>query len=134
MIVALVSKCRYGTLIIRLGILPQGKLVFKGNAVKNTKGVPYLVDCAVTGTDVGTATKPRFPLKRLCEYTLIPAIALLVDEGGPCEGAVVVIQQDNAGPHIEDGYRTWMLDQCDLLGWMYEPHAPQGMTVIFKLL
>lgn len=102
--------------------------------MKNTKGVPYLVDCAVTGTDVGTATKPCFPLKRLWEYTLIPAIAMLVDEGGPCEGAVVVIQQDNAGPHIEDGYRTWMLDQCDLLGWMYEPQAPQGMTVIFKLL
>jgi hypothetical protein len=44
-----------------------GKLSFKGNAVKNVKGVPYLVDCAVTGTDVGTATKPCFPLKRLWE-------------------------------------------------------------------
>ncbi len=52
-----------------------GKLKFKGNAIKNTKGVPYLVDCAVTGTDVGTTTKPRFPLKRLWEFTLIPAIA-----------------------------------------------------------
>jgi hypothetical protein len=110
-----------------------GKLSFKGNAVKNVKGVPYLVDCAVTGTDVGTATKPCFPLKRLWEYTLIPAIALLVDEGGPCEGAVVVVQQDNAGPHIEEGYRTWMLDQCDFLGWMYEPQAPQGITFIVPL-
>ncbi len=70
-----------------------GKLSFKGNAVKNTKGVPYLVDAPVTGSDPGTATKPCFPLKRLWEYTLIPAIALLIDDGGPCEGATVVIQQ-----------------------------------------
>jgi hypothetical protein len=38
---------------------------------------------------------------------------------GASEGAV--------GPHIEEGYRTWMLDQCDLLECMYEPQAPQGL-------
>ena len=31
----------------------SGKLKFKVNAIKNLKGVPYLVDCPVTGTDVG---------------------------------------------------------------------------------
>ena len=78
-----------------------GKLTFKANALKHTKGVPYLVDCAITGSDVGTATKPCFPLRKLWEHTLIPAIAQLVDTGGPCEDAIVVVQQDNAGPHIE---------------------------------
>ena len=104
-----------------------GKIVFKGNALKHTKGVPFLVDCAVTGSDVGTATKPCFPLKRLWEFTLIPAIAQMVDIGGPCEGATVVVQQDNAGPHIEEAYSTWIHDMFDTLGWMYEPQAPQGL-------
>ncbi len=104
-----------------------GKLTFKGNAVKHTKGVPYLVDCAITGSDVGTATKPCFPLKKLWQYTLIPAIAQLVDTGGPCEDAIVVVQQDNAGPHIEANYSQWIRDQCDLLGWLYEPQAPQDL-------
>jgi hypothetical protein len=104
-----------------------GKLTFKGNALKNAKGVPYLVDCSVTGSDVGTATKPCFPLRKLWEYTLFPAIALLVDVGGPCEGAMVVVQQDNAGPHVEEAYSTWMRDMFDTLGWMYEPQALQGL-------
>ncbi len=101
-----------------------GKLMCKGNALKHTKGVPYLVDCSVTGSDVGTATKPCFPLKRLWEFTLIPAIAQMVDVGGPCEGATVVVQQDNAGPHIEEAYSTWIHAMFDsLLGWMYEPQC-----------
>ena len=94
--------------------------------MKRTKGVPYLVDCPITGSDVGTATKPCFPLRKLWEYTLIPAIAQLVDNGGPCENAIVVVQQDNAGPHIEANYSQWIRDHCDLLGWLYEPQAPQG--------
>ena len=107
-----------------------GKLKFKGNAIKHMKGVPFLVDCPVTGTDVGTATKPCFPLKRLWEFTLIPAIAQLVDIGGPCEGATVVVQQDNAGPHIEAEYSTWIHEQFDSFGWMYEPQAPQGTSIL----
>jgi hypothetical protein len=63
---------------------------------------PYLVDYAVIGLDVGTATKPCFLLKNRWQYTLIPTITQLVDTGGPCEGAIVVLQQDNAGPHIEE--------------------------------
>ncbi len=106
-----------------------GKLTFKGNALKHTKGVPYLVDCAITGSDVGTATKPCFPLRKLWEYTLIPAIAQLVDTGGPCEDAIVVVQQDNAGPHIEANYSQWIRDQCDLLGWLYEPKRPKVCTI-----
>jgi hypothetical protein len=94
--------------------------------------VPFLFDCAVTGSDVGTATKPCFPLKHLWEYTLIPAIAQLVQTGGPCDGATVVVQQDNAGPHIEERYRTWMHAQFEQLGWMYEPQAPQGNVIANK--
>ncbi len=63
-------------------------------------------------------------------YTLIPAIAQLVQTGGPCDGAQVVVQQDNAGPHIEEGYRTWMNYMFAELGWMYEPQAPQGICLL----
>ena len=45
---------------------------------------------------------------------------------GPCEGATVVVQQDNAGPHIEEAYSLWIHEQFEMLGWMYEPQAPQG--------
>ena len=60
-----------------------------------------------------------FPLRKLWEYTLIPAIAQLVDSGGPCEDAIVVVQQDNAGPHIEASLSEWIRDQFDLMGWLY---------------
>jgi hypothetical protein len=103
-----------------------GKLQFKGNAIKHSKGAPYLVDCAVTGSEPGTASKPCFPLRKLWEYTLIPTIAQLVDSGGPCEDAIVVVQQDHAGPHIEASFSEWIRDQFDLMGWLYEPQAPQG--------
>ncbi len=55
-----------------------------------------------------------------------PQDAQMVDVGGPCEGAMVVVQQDNAGPHIEEAYSTWIHDMFDTLGWMYEPQAPQS--------
>jgi hypothetical protein len=109
----------------------SGKLKFKGNAIKHKKGEPYLVDCNVTGSDVGTATKPCFPLLNLWKYTLVPAIAQLLAPGAPCEGAQVIVQQDNAGPHVEEVYSAWMLAMFDSLGWMYEPQAPQGMSTIY---
>ncbi len=86
----------------------SGKLKFKGNALKHTKGVLYLVDCAVTGSDVGTATKPCFPLSKLWDFNLVPAIAQLLAPGGRCEGAKVIVQQDNAGRHIEEEYSAWI--------------------------
>jgi hypothetical protein len=109
----------------------SGKLTYKGNAIKHTKGQPYLVDCSVTGSDVGSATKPCFPLLNLWKYTLVPAIAQLLAPGAPCFGAQVIVQQDNAGPHVEEVYSAWMLAMFEELGWMYEPQAPQGMSKIY---
>jgi hypothetical protein len=45
-----------------------GKLKYKGNAVKHTKGEPFLVDCTVTGVNPGTPTNPCFPLQKLWQY------------------------------------------------------------------
>ena len=77
---------------------------FAGNPIKHRKGVPYLVDCNVTGSNPGTSTVPCFPLQLLWEHSLMPAVQKLVGPGGPCEGAQVIYQEDNAGPHTENGY------------------------------
>ena len=104
-----------------------GKFTFKGNAVKHRKGEPFLVDCNVTGSDVGTPTDPKFSLKHLWEYTLIPTVELLVAPGGPCEGATVIFQEDNAGPHNCRVYRGFLTDAFTERGWYIRLQAPQGM-------
>ncbi len=61
------------------------------------KGDLVLTDCNVTGTDIGTPDKPKFSLRLLWEYCLLPSLDALVADGGQCEGAMVVHQEDNAG-------------------------------------
>ena len=47
----------------------------------------------------------------------------------------VVVQQDNAGPHIEEAYSQWIHEQFEMLGWMYELQAPQGdYYVVFYVI
>ena len=64
---------------------------------KTNKGECILTDCNVTGTDVGTPDKPKFALRPLWEHSLLPSLDELVAVGGPCAGAIVVHQEDNAG-------------------------------------
>jgi hypothetical protein len=75
-----------------------------GNNYKKGDGIA--ADCNVTGTDRGTPSKPKFPLKALWEHVLIPAFEALVAPGGRYAGATVVHQEDNAGPHKEGNYHT----------------------------
>ena len=56
----------------------------------------------------------------------MPAAQKLVGPGGPCEGAQVIYQEDNAGPHTENGYTQWMEEKFLGLGWRLELQAPQG--------
>jgi hypothetical protein len=67
----------------------EGRLIKKGDCL--------LTDCNVTGTDIGTPDKPKFALKQLWEYILLPTMDALVAVGGQCEGATVIHQEDNAG-------------------------------------
>jgi hypothetical protein len=89
------------------------------------KGDVIPTDCNVTGTDVGTPAKPKFALKCLWEHVLIPALEALVAPGGKCEGAVVVHQEDNAGPHKEGKYHEWLHGEFQSRGWHLELQAPQ---------
>ncbi len=65
--------------------------------VEVVKGDCFLTDCNVTGTDVGTPDKPKFALRALWEYGLLPSLDALVATGGQCEGALVIHQEDSAG-------------------------------------
>ncbi len=56
----------------------------------------------------------------------LPELDAMVKPGGPCEGAVVVHQEDNAGLHIDKVYKQWLQEQFDLRGWKLEHQAPQG--------
>ncbi len=64
------------------------------------KGDMVLTDCNVTGTDVGTPDKPKFSLRLVWEYCLLPSLDALVVVGGQCEGAMVVHQKDSAGTTV----------------------------------
>lgn len=102
----------------------DGNIRYNGPILR-MKGDAYLVDCNVTGSDEGTSDKPKFALKSLWEKTMFPKIEDLVGPGGPYEGYLVVIQGDNAGPHIDDEYIRYVSGYCEERGWLWEPQAPQ---------
>ncbi len=89
------------------------------------RGVWYVVDCNVTGSDEGTATDPKFALMGLFQGTIFPRVAELVGPGGEYEGYVPVFQGDNAGPHQDGTFKQYVEDQCRERGWKWEPQAPQ---------
>ena len=103
-----------------------GRNESKNNAVKNKKGDLVLQDCNVTGTDTGTPSNPKFALKGLWEDCLLPQLDALVAVGGPCAGAIVCHQEDNAGPHKEGRFHQWLEDEFKRRKWQLELQAPQG--------
>ncbi len=58
------------------------------------------MDCNVTGTNQGTPDKPKFVLRPMWEYGLLPQLNALAEPGGQCAGAMVVHQEDNAGEAV----------------------------------
>ena len=103
---------------------PDGSVQYSGEVLRR-KGDLYMVDCAVTGSDPGTADSPKFPLKSLFETKTFPDIEELVGPGGKFEGYTPVIQGDNAGPHAEEAFVQFVQRHCEAKGWHWEPQAPQ---------
>jgi hypothetical protein len=64
----------------------------------------------------------------------MPAIKAMVAPSGPCAGAQVVYQEDNAGSHTEHGYTLWIREKFDLLGWKLELQAPQGIPITHTII
>jgi hypothetical protein len=54
---------------------------------------------------------------------LFPELNALVKAGGPCDEAIVVHQEDNAGPHIDKVCKSWLQQQFDLREWKLEHQA-----------
>ena len=102
----------------------DGRTKYDG-AIVREKDQMYLVDCAVTGSNIGTADSPKFPLMSYFEETVFPRIIALVGPGGKFENYTVVIQGDNAGPHEDKVYKRYVEEYCGREGWHWEPQAPQ---------
>ncbi len=75
---------------------------------KYRRGDLVLTNCNVTGSKYGTAAKAKFSLMELWTTVLLPELDALVKVGGPCEGALVVHQEDNAVAHIDKTYKAWL--------------------------
>ena len=103
---------------------PDGSTKQNGPVVR-MKGDKYLVDCAVTGSNPGTADDPKFPLIDVFREYVFPKVSALVAVGGEYEGYTPIFQGDNAGPHQEVKYVKFVTDYCSQRGWYWEPQAPQ---------
>jgi len=102
----------------------NGKLHYDGDIIRNV-GDAYLVDCCVTGSDHGTSDKPKFALLDLFRDHIFPNVEKLVCAGGDYEGYMPVFQGDNAGPHQDKRYLSFVKDYCNRNSWHWEPQAPQ---------
>jgi hypothetical protein len=56
---------------------------------------------------------------------LIPEYETLVGPGGRFAGAIIVHQEDNAGPHDDKTYKEWLQAEFDKRSWKLEHQAPQ---------
>jgi hypothetical protein len=102
----------------------DGNLRYNGDIIR-MKGDAYLIDCNVTGSDEGTSTNPKFSLLALFRDQIFPKIEMLVGDGGEYEGYLPVFQGDNAGPHTDATFHTFVKAFCDSKGWKWEPQAAQ---------
>jgi len=102
----------------------DGKVRYDGDIVRR-KGDSYLVDVTVSGSDDGCSSHPKFALLRLFVDVLFPMLELLVAPCGRFPGYTVVIQGDNAGPHVDATFSREVLRVCAPHGWHWEPQAPQ---------
>jgi hypothetical protein len=85
----------------------------------------YLIDCNVNGSDEGTSNNPKFSLLTVFRDQVFPKIGKLVGPGGAYEGYLPVFQGDNAGPHVDGTFHTFVKDFCESKGWKWELQAAQ---------
>jgi Transposase len=102
----------------------NGNRRYDGDIIR-MKGDAYLIDCNVTGSDDGTSNNPKFSLLALFRDQVFPKIGELVGPGGAYEGYLPVFQGDNAGPHVDGTFHTFVKDFCESNGWKWEPQAAQ---------
>jgi hypothetical protein len=103
---------------------PDRRLRQNGDIVRS-KGDVYRIECAVTGSDVGTAENPKFPLLNLFHDFIFPQVEELVRPGGRFAGYTPIIQGNNAGPHNDGEYLRFVNEYCETRSRHWKPQAPQ---------
>lgn len=93
--------------------------------IRHWKDDLYMANCAVIGLDKGTPTDPKFVLKPLFQYHIFPMIAELVGLDGWFEWYTMIIQGNNYWPHSEAYFLTYVLGNCVLKGYHWEPQVHQ---------
>jgi hypothetical protein len=83
----------------------------------------------VTGSDVGTAENPKFPLLNLFRDLIFPQVEELVRPGGRFSGYTPITQGGNAGPHNDGEYLRFVKEYCETRSWYWlgaasAPDAP----------
>jgi hypothetical protein len=108
------------------GSLAEGNLRYNGKLIRE-KGDFYQVPANVTGSNEGTSTNPKFALLNLWKHRLLPIIDHLTSPGQRYHGVEVVLQQDNAGPHLEGSLNAFLdAEIAKRPGWKRSDQAPQG--------
>ena len=101
---------------VREGVRQEDDTIKYNGAIKRKRDDLYLVDCAVTGSNDGTAKDPKCSLQRIFENCIYPVVNKLVGVGGKYERYKVVCQGDGAGPHVEAQFLTFIRDSCEREG------------------
>ena len=93
--------------------------------VVREKDDPWLVNCSVTGSRLGTPDNPKFLLKGYFRKTILPIVGELVSPGEKYAGYNPIFQGKNSGPHEEDQYPTFVRGHYASKGWHCELQSPQ---------
>jgi hypothetical protein len=84
------------------------------------------VEANVTGSDNGTSDRPKFSLFALFRDVLFPRLKAITAAGGEYyAGYKPIIPGDNASPHQDTAYSSYMVSYCTQEGWYWEPQAAQ---------
>ncbi len=97
----------------------------KGGKKIRSMGETYPTGCAITGSNVGTSSAPKFSLKR-CFARCFEQVEQIVAPSGLLPGYKPVWQGDRAGPHEEGQFTKWAKAECARRSWLWEPQSPNS--------
>lgn len=97
----------------------------KGGKKIRSRGETYPTGCAITGSNVGTSSAPKFSLKR-CFARCFEQVDQIVAPSGILPGYKPVWQGDRAGPHEEGQFTKWAREECARRSWLWEPQSPNS--------
>ena len=95
--------------------------------VVREKDDPWLVNCSVTGSRLGTPDNPKFLLKGYFRKTILPIVGELVSPGEKYAGYNTIFQGKNSGPHEED--QNFFLERLYYTLHIFSPGDTNSPTI-----